>query len=93
MPYFRTAGIGASSATGVSGSGIAGAIIRTTRLACRLLGWRVVRNRRRADRPFRGEQRFGCLARSGDPLAIVAARMWLVLSANQELLRKVIDTR
>jgi hypothetical protein len=58
-----------------------------------LLGWRGARNCRRADRRFCCEQGFGRLACSGDPLAIVAARMRLVLSAKQELLRKVIDTR
>jgi hypothetical protein len=38
---------------------------------------------------LRGKQGFGGLARSADPLAIIAARIRLVLSAKQELLRVV----
>jgi hypothetical protein len=43
----------------------------------------------RADWCFRRKQGFGGLACSGDPLAIIAARMRLVLSAKQDLLRMV----
>jgi|HubBroStandDraft_6_1064221.scaffolds.fasta_scaffold74712_3 hypothetical protein len=36
---------------------------------------------------FRSEQCFGRLARPGDLLAIIAARAWLLLAANQDLLQ------
>jgi hypothetical protein len=61
-----------------------------TRFARRWGGGGDLLNCWRADGPFRGEQGFGGLGRSADPLAIMAARIRLVLSAKQELLR-VID--
>jgi hypothetical protein len=36
---------------------------------------------------FRSEQCFGRLARPGDLLAIIAARAWQLLAANQDLLQ------
>jgi hypothetical protein len=60
-----------------------------TRFARRLVARSRVRNWWLADWWFRCEQCFGGLARSGDPLAIIAVRMRLLLSAKQDLLRKV----
>jgi hypothetical protein len=56
------------------------------RLADRLVGWRRVGTWWRADRWFRFEQGFGRLARSGDPLAIITARMRFLVSGKQGLL-------
>jgi hypothetical protein len=64
-----------------------------TRFTRRLVGWRGVRNRWPADWRFRCKQRFGRLARSGDPLAIIAARVGLLLSAKQDLLRTLDPSR
>ena len=60
-----------------------------TRFAGRAVGRRqCFRKCWRADRLwFRGEQGFGLLACSGDLLAIIAARLYLLLSAKQDLLR------
>jgi hypothetical protein len=60
-----------------------------TRFARRLVARSRARNWWLADWWFRCEQGFGGLARSGDRLAIVAARMRLLLSAKQDLLRTV----
>jgi hypothetical protein len=62
-----------------------------TRFAGRLLGRRQrFRTCSRADRRgFRGEQGFGRFVRSADPLAIIGARVRLLLSARQDLLRMV----
>ena len=57
-----------------------------TRLVDRVVSWRRVRTRWRADRWFRREQGLGRLARSGDPLAGVAARVRLLVLAKQGLL-------
>ena len=53
----------------------------------RWVGWWGARNQLLGDLPFRSEQRLGRLARSGDPLAIIAARVRLL--AKQDLLRTV----
>ena len=59
------------------------------RFARRLVGQRGVRNQLLGNLPFRCEQRLGCLTRSCHPLAIIAARVRVLPSAKQELLRKV----
>jgi hypothetical protein len=60
-----------------------------TRFARRWIGGRGLLIGWRADWWFRGEQGFGGLARPADLLAIIAARMRLLLSAKQDLLRTV----
>ena len=52
-----------------------------------ILGQRVL-NRWPGDLSFRREERLGRLARSRDPLAIVAARVRSLPSIKQELLRR-----
>jgi hypothetical protein len=60
-----------------------------TRFARRCVGGGDLLNCWRADGRFRGKQGLGGLARSADSLPIIAARLRLLLSAKQELLRMV----
>ena len=102
MPYFTQlrmraiceggiSTVGGAGTGGLSGSSCRGcrAYRQHARSTRRWVGRRGLPGCWHANWRFRFKQGFGGLARSGDPLAVIAARMRLLLSGKQDLLRMV----